>query len=1047
VFGAVASLMVLLLVGVPDAQAAVGDAAALTIKPDAVAPASERFSRVWHFGRTTGDLERIIAFYHDLLGLELRGARNQPLPFMTNAALDEFVAAPAGAEFRAVHLPIPGASNIADPAESISLEAFEYRGIERHGVQPALSDTGVSNLRFIVRDLDGAIAAAKRAKVAFVTAGRAPLSVPAPVGETGGTSATGAAGTARAVMLRDPDGYPVELMQLQPAAPSIAASNSRVLGATMVVVVTDIDSALRFYTGLIGAGTQASAISPWRSDDGVERLRGVKRTEHRSAVLSLPGSTLRLELLQFRGIEQNAYKPSFQDIGHAHIAFYTRDVDGALAQLRALGGSTVSRSGTFTRFNPSLRGFYTRDPDGFFLEVIERRTAVDDRVLANEKDGTNWPSYGRTFSESRFSPLTQIDASNVTRLGLAWSLDLDVSNSITAPLAMDGVVYLAAGYSIVHAVDATTGKLLWRVDTHAARLAGARLRSGWGIRGLALWNDKVIVGTQDGRLVALDRATGAERWSAQTTNPNEGLFISGPPRVFKGKVIIGNGGADFAAVRGYVTAYDADTGKQLWRFYVVPGQPGKQDHAASDEVMDRAAKTWTGDWWKYGGGGTVWNAMTYDPELDRVYIGTGNGGPWNWKIRSPGGGDNLFLASVVALDANTGRYVWHYQNTPGDSWDYNSSQDMTLATLMIDGRARKVILHAPKNGFFYVIDRETGKLIFAEKLGRVTWAEGVDLATGRPIETPDARYRSGTVALYPGFQGGHHWLPQSYSPITGLVYVPYLEHGATYSAEGVTAENYQPTPFTGSNTAMGRADPKVRVTEPSRSVLKAWDPLARRVVWEISTPGVSNGGTIATAGNLVFQGLPDGYLHAYAADSGRDVWKFFAGVAVTGVPITFSVGDKQYVVITSGPLNGAGGGFGAESAQWGWQARVHPRRLLAFTLDGHAQLPPTPPPARAVPLAAPEFRVDASLAGQGARVYSRCGICHGGGLVSGGIAPDLRASGVPLSKESFDQVVGQGALVDRGMPGFPELGANDLEALRHYIRSVANAALAGPATK
>ena len=666
---------------------------------------------------------------------------------------------------------------------------------------------------------------------------------------------------------------------------------------------------------------------------------------------------------------------------------------------------------------------------------------IDNSELANEQDGTNWLAYGRTFSEGHYSPLAQIDSANVQRLGLKWALDLDVTNSITTPLAVNGVVYLAAGYGVLHAVDAKSGRLLWRYDSHAPQMLGPKLRVGWGIRGLAYWNNRVYAGTTDGRLLALNAPDGTLAWSVQTVDPLNGAVITGAPRAFNGKIVIGFSGGDFGPVRGYVTAYDAETGKQQWRFYVVPGKPGTTDGAVSDAVMPMAAKTWNGEWWKYGGGGAVWNAMTYDPDFNRLYIGTGNGGPMNWKIRSPGGGDNLFVASIVALDADTGRYVWHYQTTPGDSWDYDSAVDMTLATLTLDGKPHKVILHAAKNGFFYVIDRQDGRLISADKLGNVTWADHVDLTTGKPVLVPGARYETHSIVLWPSFEALHHWLPQSYSPQTGYVYEPTLEMPAEFSDAGVDLQHWQPvlnSPDYSGLTVGGGDVP----ADAGHSVLRAWDPVAKRVVWEVETPGVSNGGTLATAGSLVFQGLADGYLHAYSAKDGKDLWSFFAGVAATGVPITYSVDGQQYVTITSGPLGGSSAAFGSISARWGWDPRVHPRRLLTFALDAKAKLPPTPPRAPAVPLEAAEFHVDVAKAQAGAREYSRCTLCHGMGVVAGGIAPDLRASAVPLSQEAFAHVVRDGALLARGMPRFAELTDDQLEALRHYFRQSARAALA-----
>ncbi len=665
---------------------------------------------------------------------------------------------------------------------------------------------------------------------------------------------------------------------------------------------------------------------------------------------------------------------------------------------------------------------------------------VDDAMLGNESDGTDWPAYGRTFSESRFSPLSQVNDSNVSRLGLAWVVDLDVTNSITAPVEAGGVIYLAAGYSIVHAIRATDGHLLWRYDPKAAEASGRKLRAGWGIRGLALWKDKVYVGTQDGRLLALASGTGKLVWSVQTLDPANGAFISGAPRAFSGKIVIGNAGGDFSPVRGYVSAYDAESGRLIWRFYVVPGKPGSKDGAASDEVMERAARTWTGEWWKLGGGGNVWNSMTFDPEFNRLYFGTGNPSPSNWKIRNPQGGDNLYTASVVAVDADTGRYVWHYQTTPDDAWDYDSASDMTLATLNIQGQPRRVMLHAAKTGFFYVIDRENGRLISAEKLGKVTWAERVDLSTGRPVETPAARYRDKNVLLWPSFQAVHHWTPQSFSPLTGLVYVPTLEMAFPFGDEGVDKKDWKPKPLTPEFAGFSPGDGDVP-KDGGKSILKAWDPITQKEAWSIETPGISEGGTLVTAGNLVIQGRADGHLHAYSADHGKDLWSFDAGVAITGVPITYGINGRQYVTITSGPLNGATAAYGSVSARWGWASRGYPRRLLTFTLDGKSRLPPAPAPSFATPLAAPDFKIDPAMAEAGSREYVRCVLCHGTGVIAGGNAPDLRASPVLLSAAGFAAIVRDGSLVSRGMPQFAELTDAQLDSLRHYVRAKARASL------
>ncbi len=664
---------------------------------------------------------------------------------------------------------------------------------------------------------------------------------------------------------------------------------------------------------------------------------------------------------------------------------------------------------------------------------------VTKRMLSNEADGSQWASYGRTYSEARYSPLKQINHDNIDKLGLAWSLELDVPNSITAPLAIDGILYLAAGYSVVHAVDARTGELLWRYDPGVPAVAGKKLRVGWGIRGLAAWKDKLYVGTQDGRLLAINREDGKLVWSTQTVDV-DGVFVSGPPRVFNGKVLIGNGGADFVPMRGYVTAYDAETGEKAWRFYVVPGKPGEKDGEASDPAMEKAAETWSGEWWKWGGGGAVWNALTYDRELNRVYIGTGNSGPYNEKIRNPQGGDNLYLASVVALDADTGEYIWHYQHTPNDVWDYNSSQDITLATMRIDGKQRRVMFQAPKNGFFYVLDRDTGELISAEKLGTVTWAERIDMETGRPVVAEGARYGEEPVLIWPSFQGTHHWTPQSYSPITELVYVPIIEMPSPFAA--IPKEDFDPLLYTPDFTGMAGGD-GVSMEDAGTSILKAWDPKTQKARWQIQTPGISNGGTFVTGSNLVFQGLADGYFHAYDAETGEDLWQFYAGVAVTGPPLTYTVDGEQYVTITSGPLHGATGAFGAVSARWGWDARIHPRRLLTFKLGGKAELPETPPPVRAEPLIAPQFELDDDMATAGLRQYMRCMLCHGPGVIAGGNAPDLRASAIPLEFDAFAKLLRSGALLDQGMPAFPELTDSEIRSLQHFIRAKARGLVIG----
>jgi quinohemoprotein ethanol dehydrogenase len=651
------------------------------------------------------------------------------------------------------------------------------------------------------------------------------------------------------------------------------------------------------------------------------------------------------------------------------------------------------------------------------------RAEVDGAALANEAVGSDWAAYGRTYSEQRFSPLDQINRQTVAKLGLAWSLELPEWNVSSAPVEAGGVIYIAVGFSVIYAVDAVSGKLLWSYDP---KIDPQKMRMAWGIRGLAFWKGKVIAGVQDGRLFALDAGSGQLLWDTLTTQPGDNRYITGAPRVFNGKVIVGHGGADFGHVRGYVSTYDVDTGKLLWRWYIVPGDPAK---GFENKAMEMAAKTWTGEWWKYGGGGTAWNALTYDPELNRVYIGTGNGGPWNRKLRSPGGGDNLFLCSVVALDADTGEYLWHYQTTPGESWDFTSTMDIVMATIPVDGKPRKVLLHAPKNGFFYVLDRETGKLISAEKLGKVTWAKGIDMTSGRPIEVPGVRYEDGEALMWPGSGGVHNWQPMSFSPDTGLTYVPAHEMPGYYNDKGFDPKTYDmdrdgPMGLNGFHDDIPKS--------AGSSSLIAWNPATQKKAWETALPGATNGGVMSTHGGLVFQGQSDGRFVARDDRTGAVLWSTDLGVGTQAPPITYMVGGRQYVSILAG---WAGGQMllGSLSAQHGWVGRDHPRRLLTYVLDGSAQLPPSPPPSQPVAVDDPSFKVDPVLSLKGRGLYDKCLICHGTGAVAGGFAPDLRASGVPLSEGAFAAVLA-GGLASHGMPPFPELTAQDQTALRHYIR-------------
>ena len=662
-------------------------------------------------------------------------------------------------------------------------------------------------------------------------------------------------------------------------------------------------------------------------------------------------------------------------------------------------------------------------------------TANSAQRIADETDGDEWLSYGRTYSEQRFSPLTEINDNSIKNLGLAWSLDLPGERQlVSTPLVIDGVMYFTGSYSVVWAVDVRSQKVLWKFDPKTIEAAGDRLRVLWGTsRGVAFWEGKIYVGTGDGRLIGLDAKTGKELWSSQTVDPRQPYYITGAPKAFNGKILIGNGGAEFGAVRGYVTAYDADTGEQIWRWWTVPGNPAD---GFENKAMEMAAETWNGEWWKHGGGGTVWNSMTYDPEFNTVYLGTGNGSPWNQRIRSPGGGDNLFLCAIVALDADTGEYKWHYQTVPGETWDFNSAMDIVLADLEQRDKTFKVILHAPKNGFFYIINREDGELLSAEKFAKVTWASKVDLKTGRPVEIEGARYEDGEETIWPGPLGAHNWHPMSYNPNTGLVYIPFHDLPGYYNDKKILPAEFDHAGFEFEVGVAGIQDDIP--AEIATSGLMGWDPVTQQAKWKSPNPGMWQGGTMTTAGNLVFQGRADGKLMAHRADDGEVLWQFDAGLGITAPPISFALDGKQHVAILvgwGGAVAALGGSLGA---QHGWVYNRQPRRLLVFALGGDAELPATPPPGFVTPLPAPEFELDSSKIEHGGIVFEKnCTWCHGGGAVSAGGAPDLRASPIVLDLKSMSSVVLDGALQVNGMPKFPNLNKDDVHALQHFIRNKA----------
>lgn len=655
------------------------------------------------------------------------------------------------------------------------------------------------------------------------------------------------------------------------------------------------------------------------------------------------------------------------------------------------------------------------------------------RLQQADQEPGNWMSHGRTYGEQRYSPLDRIHAGNVAKLGVAWTRKLDWDLGVEAtPIVVDGVMYTTGPYSIVYALDAATGKLLWRHDPGVPRDKGGEGCCSVVNRGVAVWEGKVYVGAFDGRLIALDARNGKPLWSVDTRlDPTKSYTITGAPRIVKGKVLIGNGGAEFG-VRGYVTAYDARSGKQAWRFFTVPGDP---DQPAENEAMRMALKTWHGKGWvKWGGGGTVWDSMSYDPELDLLYIGVGNGSPFNYQFRSDGKGDNLFLSSIVALRPETGEYVWHYQTTPGEMWDYTATQHMILADIRIDGKLRKVLMQAPKNGFFYVLDRTNGQLLSAEKFVPVNWASHIDLKTGRPVLTGEANYLDGKgmKLVMPSFLGGHNWQPMSYHPGTGLVYLPAQETAA--GLEPQKEPLFMPIRNVvniGLDVPSLPEDPQVvkQIAQSWKGALLAWDPVKQQAAWRVDYPTAWNGGTLATAGNLVFQGTADGRAVAYAADSGKELWSSPVNSGAMAGPVTYSVRGEQYVSF----MVGWGGSFPNITGPLSLGARVKPEaRVVTFKLGGQATLPP----ARQAALALPPLeavKADTSQLQIGRSLFNGlCANCHGLNAVSGGVVPDLRYLS-PDKHKLFSGIV-YGGRTSRGMPSFSGgLGQEDVERIRQYI--------------
>ena len=633
---------------------------------------------------------------------------------------------------------------------------------------------------------------------------------------------------------------------------------------------------------------------------------------------------------------------------------------------------------------------------------------VDDAALASpEARRGDWLSYGRDYYEQRFSTLDQITDANVGQLGLAWQFETATDRGLEAtPLVIDGVMYTTGSWSVTYAIDARTGKQLWKYDPEVHRKYDNLACCDVVNRGAAYYKGKVYVGVLDGRLVALDAGSGKVSWTATTVDQNQPYTVTGAPRIAKGKVIIGNGGAEYG-VRGYVSAYDAETGKLAWRFYTVPGDPSKPQE---NKALEKALATWKGDAWvKYGGGGTVWDSIVYDPELNLLYVGTGNGSPWNRELRSPGGGDNLYLCSILAINPDNGELIWYYQTTPADTWDFTSVQPMMLADLNWGGRPRKVIMQAPKNGFFYVLDRATGELLAADPYVEVNWASHVDLKTGRPVEIPGADYKDKGTYIRPGPLGGHNWQAMSYSPRTGLVYIPAQDNGRYY--EQPKEVTFVPNEWNLAVAPIGRNLDRFEI--PYKGRLLAWDPIARKPRWTVEYGNYWNGGTLATAGNLVFHGTASGDFHAFRATDGQKLWSSWAGTGIVAPPISYMIDGRQYVSV----MAGWGGAFVRKGRNYG--------RLLTFAIGGTAALPSRPRPRTVTAIA--HTGTPQQIAA-GAKIFTTyCVRCHGEATV----LPDLRRS-TPGTYAALEKIL-DGSLAERGMPRFAELEKPAVAELRAYL--------------
>ena len=675
-------------------------------------------------------------------------------------------------------------------------------------------------------------------------------------------------------------------------------------------------------------------------------------------------------------------------------------------------------------------------------EVIKKEKIGNintERIINANNEPQNWLSHGRDYHEQRYSPLNQINLETINKLELEWSLDMGTKRGLEAtPIIDNGIMFVSSTWSVVHAVDAKTGKELWVYDPDVPRSWARKVCCDVVNRGVAVWEGQVYFGTIDGRLISLDAKTGKNIWEINTLiDSDKDYTITGAPRVANGKVYIGNGGADMGGVRGYVSAYNTKNGNLEWRFFTVPGDPSLPfEHPE----LEMASKTWTGQWWTMGGGGTVWNAIVFDPEFNQLYIGTGNGSPWNQQIRSPEGGDNLFLSSIVALNADTGKMNWYYQTTPEERWDYTATQDIILADLNVDGEDRKVLMQAPKNGFFYVLDRKTGELLRANNYVKTNWATHVDLKTGRPVLNPNKNYYEKAIWILPGTYGGHGWQAMSYDPKQKLVFIPTMEIAAVHRVKKTFEETglYKMLPETvNTGTEFNLFDTVPDMSDgdnipPITGELIAFDPLTGETRWSVKHKQFWNGGPLTTAGGLVFQGNASGFLEAYNAKNGKLVWSKNVYTGIMAPPVTYMIDEEQYISILAGDggaSNFLGDNFGIWEGQLASIKYGNYGKLLTFKLNGKSKIEALEEKDLSIP---EQPIINASLedikAGQD--IYANyCAICHGSG-VHGKTISDLRY----MSKETheyFNEIVLNGMLEENGMKGFSDI-LNEKNAFEVY---------------